>query len=129
MNPKFFFTDKDLAQINAIQSTWGWDIPRLCIWHLKTALLKRVGGAKVANPRYNADIAQEELSFVDLTFVPDMSRRSGRVCPLAHRDPIMKMIQSHFSQHPLITGSGSCNAHRSEICALLTDDSFHRSFQ
>jgi hypothetical protein len=73
----------------------------------------------VAKSRYNANTAQEEFSFVDLAFVPDMPRRSGRVYPLAHRDPILKMIQSHFSQHPLITGSGNCNAHASEISALF----------
>ena len=41
LKPKFFFTDKDVGQINVI-----WDVfevaPSICFWHMKRAIRKKM---------------------------------------------------------------------------------------
>ena len=42
--PKYFFTDKDFAEVNAIRSTWpdGTVQPKLCLWHALRAIKKHI---------------------------------------------------------------------------------------
>lgn len=46
-NPSFFGTDKDQAEISAIQSTWPNVKHQLCYWHVRRALRQRLTSNKV----------------------------------------------------------------------------------
>jgi len=41
LNPEFFLTDKDFAQINAALQVWPLIKIQLCFWHLKRAIKKK----------------------------------------------------------------------------------------
>ena len=46
LRPKFFLTDKDFAQINAIRFIWPQCKIQLCKWHIKRAVIKRLSSNK-----------------------------------------------------------------------------------
>lgn len=45
LSPTFFFTDQEVAQIHAIESVFGI-YPSLCIWHIKRAIKRKIGGLR-----------------------------------------------------------------------------------
>ena len=60
---------------------------------------------KPKNISYNAAKAQlvkQELPFVDVTWVPSESDRSGIVALEGHRETILEMMDVHGRRHPLI---------------------------
>ncbi|SAM02978.1 hypothetical protein [Absidia glauca] len=63
-NPTFMFTDKDQAEINAIEAIWPLEassIIRLCLWHLKRAVKLKLSKAKTAIlPIYDPNHAHDE---------------------------------------------------------------------
>ncbi|KAF7725365.1 hypothetical protein EC973_009631 [Apophysomyces ossiformis] len=102
LQPKFMFTDKDVGQIAAIESTWEPRTLRLCLWHMQRSIKIKLAQEKLLHPIYNAENAVQEFPFIDPVFQPDFIDRSGIICPQGHRDPINAMITKHYNMHPLI---------------------------
>ena len=50
LQPKFFLTDKDFAQINATRFTWPNAKVQLCRWHIKKAITTRLSSNKISDP-------------------------------------------------------------------------------
>jgi hypothetical protein len=108
-NPTFFFTDKDQAEINAIEAIWPSDGPsivRLCLWHLKRAIKLKLSKPKTAIlPIYNEQAAHLEYDFVDTSFVPvEDARRRNRtlLTTVNQRAVILEMMGKHYNMHQFI---------------------------
>ncbi|SAL95591.1 hypothetical protein, partial, partial [Absidia glauca] len=108
-NPTFFFTDKDQAEINAIEAVWpseGPSIIRLCLWHLKRAIKLKLSKPKTAIlPIYNEQAAHLEYDFVDTSFVPveDARRRNRNLLTTVNqRAIILDMMGKHYNMHHFI---------------------------
>ena len=102
LGPKFMFSDKDLGQINAIESVFGRFALRLCLWHLDHSVKLRFNESKTADPRYDAVAARRNYPFVSLNFLPSEDR-SGKLCPdMVHREAILAMMREHYHMHPCI---------------------------
>lgn len=74
LNPSFFFTDKDFAQIQAIKETFGI-VPSLCLWHMKRAIKKKISSLQKH----------------------DMKHFSA-----ANEKALLSVIDRHYHAHPLI---------------------------
>lgn len=84
MNPKFFLTDKDWAQINSAQQVWPNVKIQLCLWHLKKAVNKRLADNKLPKiSNYNAKLARMSFNFIDETFIPLIpnDKKGFEFCP------------------------------------------------
>src|SRR5262249_6831784 len=113
LSPGFFFTDKDHAQINTIQSTWDPRGVRLCLWQLKRAVNDRLKERKPTATRYNHRVVAAEFPFVDAAFSPLSQPRSGQLCPVEHRGALLTMMDSHYHLHPMIPDArGVCKLSR-----------------
>jgi hypothetical protein len=64
MHPHFVFTDKESAQIAAIQAVWGPSRARLCFWHMQQAILRRLKLKKVNRLPTNLSIASVWFPFI-----------------------------------------------------------------
>src|SRR5436190_1492208 len=60
LNPTFFLTDKDFAQINAARFTWPHSKIQLCKWHIKRAVFIRL--SSTVKPRYTEGILAPPFS-------------------------------------------------------------------
>ena len=98
--PAFMFSDKDVGQINGIETVFGANALRLCLWHIQRAVKLRLAGDKVQSPRYDVASAQAVFDFVNPRFLPTRDR-SGKLCPDSGlRDEIVVMIRRHYDLHP-----------------------------
>jgi len=113
LNPEFFLTDKDFAQINAALQVWPSIKIQLCFWHLERAIKKRLADGSIPKTNsYNAELANMETNLVDVNFHPfPVDRNNGirsitncdpKFCPKEFRDAILDIIVYHFHLHPLI---------------------------
>lgn len=71
-NPKFFFTDKDHGQMNAIRRM-GIE-PSLCLWHMKKSVKKKIQSL----------------------------RKSGEHVDSATEETVLKLMTDHYNMHPYI---------------------------
>jgi hypothetical protein len=108
-NPTFMFTDKDQAEINAIEAIWPLEassIIRLCLWHLKRAVKLKLSKAKTSIlPIYYPNQAHDEYGFVDPSFVPvvDARRRARRLLTTVdQRGIILEKMGKHYNMHHMI---------------------------
>lgn len=123
--PTFMFSDKDKAQMRAIETVWGRNPIRLrlCLWHLKRAIDKKLSEPISRNiPSYDVIMASTLFpDFPDIsTWTPGIGGRGGRrqpSCPAQDRETILNMVTKHFHMHPLIDGNG---------CLKCYNDSFLR---
>ncbi|KAI9310380.1 hypothetical protein BX666DRAFT_2033110 [Dichotomocladium elegans] len=102
--PTFFFTDKDAAQIYAIEAVWGTEVLRLCLWHLDRSVKLKLAQQKLISPPYDVTQAHAEFDFVSPLFLPDLLDRSGQICSVEHRNAIAEMTMRHYHLHPMIGG-------------------------
>ena len=71
LNPIFFLTDKDFAQISAAQSTWPKVKIQLCKWHIQRAVETKLKDYRVmTRTNYDEDQANRKFSFIDKQFIP-----------------------------------------------------------
>lgn len=71
-NPKFFFTDKDHGQMNAIRRIGVQ--PSLCLWHMKKSVKKKIQSL----------------------------RKSGKDIDSVLEDKVLRTMTDHYNMHPYI---------------------------
>ncbi|CAG8552189.1 12724_t:CDS:2 [Ambispora gerdemannii] len=73
LEPQYFFTDKDSAEINATKKVWSSINVQLCLWHVERAIKEKLKSCKrIQRTQYQPEEAVAEFSFIDLTFVLDL---------------------------------------------------------
>ena len=103
LEPEFFITDKDFAQISAARFVWNNIKVQLCLWHIKKAVEARLSNNKIPQQvNYNGIAAQQQFSFIDPLFRPSLTKEKIVFCPKEIRPLIWKMINNHLHQHQLI---------------------------
>ena len=100
--PKFIFTDKDFAEINAAQLVWRNSQTRLCLWHIKRAILTRLRSKKEQQRfAYIKESDLKRFPFIDPTFRP-IPGSTSLFCPVSLHKSVVTLIERHFNLHPLI---------------------------
>ena len=127
LNPTFFGTDKDPAEIFAIGQIWPNTTIQLCCWHAERAVRTRLGTSKEINSQneYRPLEAQSLVSDLELCWGslpirrPDGDHRYGRcACPSRNvtvqakgrietwkndeLDTVVEIFLRHFNMHSLI---------------------------
>lgn len=114
MNPQFMFSDKDAAQMRAIETVFENHTLRLCIWHMLKAVGQKLSQTKSQRPpHYNLPALMQRFEFIEEDFFPSVENRDGHVCPSELHSVFTNMMKRHYTMHPLIP-----MAERSE-CRLL----------
>src|SRR5438128_3112894 len=86
--PKFIFTDKDFAEFNAAQTVWENSQTRLCLWHIKRAILTRLRSKKEQQRfAYVNENDLKRFPFIDPSFRP-MPGRNSKFCPVSLHNSI-----------------------------------------
>jgi len=98
LNPTFFLTDKDFAQINAARFTWPHSKIQLCKWHIKRAVFIRLSSNKITtrSSGYNP------LSEFGVRFPFRGIEQASQFCPKELREIVWSIMEKHLHQHPLI---------------------------
>ena len=103
LEPDFFITDKDFAQISAARFVWNNIKIQLCLWHIKKAVEARMtSNKKPQQVNYNGIVAQRQFSFIDPSFRPSLTKEKVVFCPKKIRPLVWKMMNNHLHQHSLI---------------------------
>jgi hypothetical protein len=105
LNPEFFLSDKDFAQISAIRTVWPLTKIQLCRWHIKRAVELRLSSNKLPQKiTYDGTLANKEFpNFVNINFVPTKeSFNNYNFCPREYRKIVWSLMDKHLHQHPLI---------------------------
>lgn len=126
LNPKFFGTDKDFAEISAIKLVYPGAFHQLCLWHGKRALRQKLADTSKTKPQtsYRPAEAQELVPGVEICWASEPIRRpdgnhrygicdcpsrelrnneKGRLEPsIEERKAIETMFTHHYNAHPLI---------------------------
>jgi hypothetical protein len=75
LEPEFFLTDKDFAQISAARFIWKNIKIQLCLWHIKKAVETKLSNNKKPQQiNYNGVAAQQQFSFIDHSFKPTLNK-------------------------------------------------------
>ncbi|CAG8739976.1 14067_t:CDS:2, partial [Racocetra fulgida] len=73
LNPTFFYSDKDFAEITAAKNVWPLIDIQLCLWHLEKAIKNKLKSRKkIERINYNYEEVIKEFTFVDSSFIPDL---------------------------------------------------------
>jgi hypothetical protein len=91
LQPKFFLTDKDYAQINAARFTWPHTKIQLCRWHIKRAITKRLSSNKSTRSS-----CFNPLSEFGKRFPFDGIQQVAQFCPKELREPLWKIMDKHL---------------------------------
>lgn len=103
MHPKFMFSDKDAAQMEAIRVNFGDSCLRLCLWHMLRAVQRKMSSNKSQRPpTYDVHELRQQLNFIREDFVPQQHHRDGLVCLRDKHSIIVNMMKYHYRLHPLI---------------------------
>ncbi|KAG2228354.1 hypothetical protein INT45_011146 [Circinella minor] len=112
--PAFMSSDKDKAQRKVIKTVWGCNPIRLrlCPWHFKRAIDKKLSGPISRNiPSY--DVIMGSTFFPDFlnisTWTSGIGGRGDRrrpSCPGQDRETILSIVTKHFHMHSLIDVPG-----------------------
>ncbi|RIA86957.1 hypothetical protein C1645_828514 [Glomus cerebriforme] len=95
--PEFFITE-DFAQISAAHFIWKNIKVQLCLWHIKKAVEARLSSNKISQQvNYNSIAAQQQFSFIDLTFDPSLAKEKIVFCPKEIRPLIWKIMNITFT--------------------------------
>ena len=109
LNPVFFLTDKDFAQISAAQSTWPGIKIQLCKWHIQIAIETKLKDYRVmSRTNYDGHQANRKFSFIDKQFIPTVSANKKtkiRFYPEEYRPFVWNLMNQHLHLHPLIPNS------------------------
>ena len=97
LQPKFFLTNKDFAQINAIHFTWPQCKIQLCKWHIKRAINTRlISNKSTRSSGFNP------LSEFGKKFPFDGIQQANQFCPKELRKTVWDIMEKHLHLHPLI---------------------------
>ena len=97
IQPRFFLTDKDYAQINAIQFTWPHCKIQLCKWHVNRAITMRLSSNKnVRSSGFNP------LSEIGKKFPFDGIQQATQFCSKDLRKSLWQIMEKHLHYHPFI---------------------------
>ena len=103
LEPEFFLTDKDFAQISAACFVWKEIKVQLCLWHIKKAVEARLSNNKKPQQiNYNGVAAQQQFSFINPLFKPILTKDKICFCPKELHSSILELMSKHLHQHPLV---------------------------
>ena len=109
ISPKFFLTDKDFAQISAIQAVWPCTKVQLCHWHIKRAIETKLKEKNTKEKRdlYEPIAANHKFRFIDVSFISTNKaiNHSPIICPEHLRKHVWTIMHKHLNQHALIPNS------------------------
>ena len=109
VQPLFFLTDKDFAQINAIRFTWPHTKIQLCKWHVKRAITTRLSSNKGTRSSFNP------LSEFGRRFPFNGIQQGSNFCPKEFREKVWIIMEKHMHQHPLIPTSNGIFLNKTDI--------------
>lgn len=96
LNPAFFFTDKDMGQINSIRTVFGINVS-ICLWHMKRAIRRKL---KFLCKEVGSDLSEKRKLFTPPSFKTLqfssflLSSTTGRTGRNGHgRIPLKKLLQ------------------------------------
>ncbi|CAG8684631.1 16579_t:CDS:2, partial [Rhizophagus irregularis] len=103
IQPEFFISDKDFAQISAARFVWKNIKVQLCLWHIKKAVEARLSSnKKPIQINYNGEAAHKLFSFIDPSFRPNLTKEKIIFCPKELRSIVWEKMNKHLHEHPLI---------------------------
>jgi hypothetical protein len=103
LEPEFFISDKDFAQISAAHFVWKNIKVQLCLWHIKKAVEARLSSnKKPIQINYNGEAAHKLFSFIDPSFRPNSTKEKMIFCPKELRSIVWEKMKKHLHEHPLI---------------------------
>jgi hypothetical protein len=129
LNPTFFGTDKDMAEIFAVRQTWPNVTVQLCYWHARRAIRTKLAASqkKATQNEYRPDEAQMLIPELEICWGsmpirrPDGQHRYGGCsCPsrpqfsnfpttgrmetkdTGENETVINIFSNHFNAHPLI---------------------------
>ncbi|GET64849.1 ATP-dependent DNA helicase PIF1 [Rhizophagus irregularis DAOM 181602=DAOM 197198] len=103
LEPEFFISDKDFAQISAARFVWKNIKVQLCLWHIKKAVEARLSSnKKPIQINYNGEAAHKLFSFIDPSFRPNLTKEKIIFCPKELRSIVWEKMNKHLHEHPLI---------------------------
>lgn len=106
LQPQYFYTDKDFAEINATKEAWPNTSVQLCQWHMEKAIKEKLKSHKrIRHTQYQSNEAADEFDFIDLSFKPDLKRSEPEyyiVCPPDLQNQVIDLVRKHFNMHPKI---------------------------
>ncbi|CAG8771363.1 366_t:CDS:2, partial [Racocetra fulgida] len=75
LNPSYFYTDKDFAEITAAKNIWLLTNIQLCLWHIEKAFKEKlISCKKIMYTNYKYEEVIKEFTFIDPSFIPDLQR-------------------------------------------------------
>ncbi len=104
--PHILFSDKDRAQMNAAERVWEEDIIRLCFWHVRDAITRKLNCQ--TNGQRQQRLTEADLHLLDLSsqgIEVDLAwvRSAGTTSLSASaKDRIIQMIIRHGARHPAL---------------------------
>ncbi|PKK58529.1 hypothetical protein RhiirC2_670778, partial [Rhizophagus irregularis] len=109
LNPIFFLTDKDFAQISAAQMTWPEIKIQLCKWHIQRAVETKLKDYRaMTRTNYDEYQANRKFTFIDKQFIPIISANKKtkiRFCSEEYQPFIWNLMNQYLHLHPLIPNS------------------------
>ncbi len=102
------FSDKDLAQMTAAERVWGTDIIRLCFWHVRDAVSRKVNSQANAQETRHQRLTADDLQVLDLSnqgVQVDMEWVSSHGTTSLNREAknrVLQMVTEHGARHPAL---------------------------
>jgi hypothetical protein len=146
LNPTFFGTDKDMAEIFAVRQTWPNVTVQLCYWHVRQAIRTKLAASqkKATQNEYRPDEAQMLIPELEICWGSMPIRRpdgqhlyGGCSCPprsqfsnfpttgrmetkdTGENKTVINIFSNHFNAHPLISdnnGISFSSAYSPRLC-------------
>ncbi len=110
LKPTILFSDKDKAQMAAAENVWGSNIIRLCLWHVRDAVTRKLNRQASAQSERQQRLTEADLLLLDLTSqgqVVDLDWvRSGSSVSLNQdaRTRVLNRVIQHGARHPALEG-------------------------
>ncbi len=117
LQPMILFSDKDKAQMAAAESVWGSDVIRLCLWHVRDALTRKLNRQANAQEGRLQRLSETDLLLLDLTSQGvdvDLDWvRSGQTASLNRRarDQVLQQVMQHGARHPALENQDFSQIH------------------
>ncbi|RHZ90148.1 hypothetical protein Glove_7g38 [Diversispora epigaea] len=98
LEPEFFLTNKDFAQISAANFVWKNIKIQLYLWHIKKAVeTKLSNNKKLQQINYNGIATQQQFSFIDPSFKLTLNKDKINFCPKELRLLIWELMKNIFT--------------------------------
>ncbi|ESK81758.1 hypothetical protein Moror_16738, partial [Moniliophthora roreri MCA 2997] len=111
-NGGFVHVDKDMAEIEMIQEAWKLAKIQICLYHMKKAVRRHIGMAKLATTPYQPDRAHAYFLFIDSKFKlagkPDKAEHEGGILDNGVEDKPRKQRGEKKKAHTIHPSQPQC---------------------